>query len=437
VNLERRTAREVFADFEAFEAKLGLQSTGSGYTRHPLQGGEARYFAPRETDSSWFDKQVVPAILSVTAGDFYIDLTARTGVHGRNTHSWQVIDRWRQFVIENWAEIVDLRAYLSGPGLTLTFNYDNFRERATLDIRTPTKEASDKLVAQFVSQLGLESLGDAQHWHFRTTALYSVSIITNEVFASEVRKLVHLLFPGKYLLNQARVLEPLNEKQGEEEKQTIVQFTALDEFLTRLGSDKAYSEAILQLEGPRGKNLYVGLTNKLTKLEIRSSERPGDFSQILKNLESRLSLTVVSVTPSVTDKRPLKESAWVLIALPVATAFATGTIFSDTFRTWITAKPKLEITSPPKSSGSPPAPATVSETFEVRWQVQTETFGKKEHIEQSNATFHINKDGIDVVTKVCVPSGGTVKLDRPGKYHIRINSCDYGGDGDKTEFEVK
>jgi hypothetical protein len=114
--------------------------------------------APHEADSSWFDKRVVPAILSAISGDYYVDLTVRHGPWGRETLSWQAIDKWRRFVIASWAGIVDLRAYLSGPGLTLIFNYENFHERVTLEVRTPTKQASDNLLARFVGQLGLEPL---------------------------------------------------------------------------------------------------------------------------------------------------------------------------------------------------------------------------------------------------------------------------------------
>jgi hypothetical protein len=148
-----------------------------------------------------------------------------------------------------------------------------------------------------------------------------------------------------------------------------------------LGNDKAYTEAYLRLEGPRGKVLYVGLTGKLSKLEIRSSERPGNFSRILKQLEKRLTLAVVSVTATVPEKKTLKDSALVLIVLPVATAFATGTVFSDTFRGWIPTKPQLEIISP--SAGIVPP------NFEVRWQLQTESFGSKQINDRSKASFLI------------------------------------------------
>jgi len=291
-------------------------------------------------------QRVVPAVLSAISGDFYVDLTVRHGPWGRETFSWQAVDKWRRFVIEKWSEIVDLRAYLSGPGLTLSFNYENLYERVTLEVRAPTKGASDNLVAEFVGQLGLEPLGEAQHWLVRTTAVYTVPLFSNEILSTQLEAVVRLLFPGKHMLNEARVLEPLTDRAGEPDKQTVVQYASLDEFLARLRNDRDYTEAHLRSEGPRGRALYIGLTGKLSRLEIRSSERPGDFSRIVKQLEKRLNLTVVSVTPTASEKKTLKDSAWVLIVLPMATAFATGTIFSDTFRGWITTKPKLHIITP-------------------------------------------------------------------------------------------
>jgi len=309
----------------------------------------------------------------------------------------------------------------------LDFNYENFHERVTLEVRTPTRQACDNLVAQFVGQLGLEPLGEAQRWQVKTTAVYTVPLFSNEIFATELRAVVLLLFPGKYMLYEARVLEPLGEKAGEDEKQTVVQYESLDEFLARLGNDKAYTEAYLQLEGPRGKVFHVGLTGKLSKLEIRSSERPGDFSRILKQLEKRLTLAVVSVTPTVPEKKLLKDSALVLIGLPMATAFLTGTLFSDTFRGWITTKPKLEIISPPAGIVPP--------NIEVHWQLQTESFGSKHINDGSKASFRIIRDATEVVQKACVLSGEKVDL-LPGKYSLVVNSCDYGETA-RLQFEVQ
>jgi hypothetical protein len=427
VRMQRSTAREVYSDFEALEAKLGLQPTGGGFARNPLEGGKWTYFAPREADSSWFEKCVVPAILSAIGGDYYLDLTVRHGPLGRTMLYWQTIDKWRRYVAESWAGIVELRAYLSGPGLTLSFNYENFHERVTLEVRTPTKQVSDNLAAQFVSQLNLEPLADEQYWQVRTTAVYTIPLFSNEIFAAELQAVLRLLFPAKYMLYEARILEPLGEKAGENEKQTVVQYPSLDEFLARLGQDKAYTEAYLRLEGPRGKLLHVTLTGKPSKLEIRSSERPGDFSRILKQLEKRLALTVVSVTPSVPEKKTLKDSAWVLIALPVATAFATGTMFSDTFRGWITTKPKLEIISPPAGIVPP--------NIEVRWQLQTESFGSKHINEGSKASFRIIRDATELVQRSCAPPGEKVDL-LPGKYTLVVNSCDYGETA-RLQFEVQ
>lgn len=113
VRIERSAAREVHSEFEALEAKLGLQPTGGRFARNLLEGGKWTYFAPREAGSPWFDKYVVPAILSANRGDYYVDLTVRHGTRGHETLSWQAIDKWRWFVIENWDGIFDLRAYLS------------------------------------------------------------------------------------------------------------------------------------------------------------------------------------------------------------------------------------------------------------------------------------------------------------------------------------
>jgi hypothetical protein len=425
----------VYSEFDALEAKLGLQPTGGGFARHPLEGGSWTYYAA----PMWFDEQVVTAILSAIGGDYYVDLTVRRGPWGRETLSWQTIDKWRRFVIENWKEIVDLRAHLSGPGLTLNFNYENFVQRVTLEVRAPTKQASDDLVARFVNQLRLESLGEEQHWQVKTTAVYKVRLFSNEIFADELRAIVRALFPEETTprLYEARVLEPLGAKGGEDEKQTVVQYGSLDEFLTRLGNDKAYTEAYLRLEGPRGKVFYVGLTGKLSRLEIRSSQRPGDFSQILKHLEKRLNLAVVSVTSTVPEKTTLKDSALVLIGLPVLTAFATvltafatGTVFSDSFRAWVTTKPTLRVFDPPKGG-------SVSPNVEIRWQLRTERFGSTHNIDRSTAKFIIIREGTQVVNnEECVPSGQKISL-LPGKYTGVVNSCDYDGANADLQFEVQ
>jgi hypothetical protein len=426
VRAELLTDQQVLDWFDRFEKKWQLEDSTSSDERQ-LEGRQRFFFAPKNPAADWFDTGIVADFMSYLRPDFFISLTARSVTEKSGTRSWENIALWRTFVIANWKDIFDFRCHMSGRGLSLSINYEHLRERVTMDVRAATMQTADDIATSLAKSLALTEIDRSNDWQVRTTASYTVARFANAEFAAELDSVIHFLFPGKHLLQQALIFAAPGKEAQDRDKLETRTYTELRRFLDDLAVNPVSMEVILRLEGPRGEVLAIHLFDKHTRLEIRSSRDPEQYKSVFKPLEERLQLTGKSVTSTVPEKPALRDSWKVQVLLPILLALAGGTLLQDAFRKWVLPVYHLEILSPDRVK----APTDI----EVRWNLRREQFGRNGVDDPGLATIELIHDAKEYDRELCVPSGKKLHL-AAGLYTLTITSCSVS-ESAKFEFEVK
>jgi len=428
LNVEAPTTEKAEALLQAFERTLGLDpASGAPTSRSLLEGEERRYAVKGGVSKEWFDR-VVLAVTSHIRGDSYIDLRARVASRPLQALSWQSIDRWHHFVSEAWDDLSEARAYVSGPSQVLTLVYDHLRERLAVEIKSRTAATTDALFVELAGKLDLKQLFEDDYSEPRSSATYTIPLFSNSAFAEEIQKITALHFPGKHALLEAKVLEPIDGAPEDDEKLAWVRYPSLAAFIERIQAERRYAEVHLRLEGPRGKGLSLRITDNCSKLEIRSSEPPGEFKSMVAQLEKRLKLRKSpSATPN-PERAGLKDSMWILLVLPMVTAFLTGTLFSDSFRAWSTPQARIEIVSPDSV-------AVVSGPIEVWWKLHVQQWGRDHLYGDRPANLELMKDARIVRRTNGIAPGHRENLG-PGRYKLFLEVPDYGARSSVT-FDVR
>lgn len=402
----------------ALEKHAALSPSSGKPFRERLEGEQSIYFTKRTMDWEWFDRSINELLKHVGNEINYSDFSVSRIAQQPQPITWQDKDPWLAFIHENWAGISEAYCYITTNKLNITFRCEPIHDWVSLRIQAPERSRVLAITQDLKERLGLQPIEGLSYGPVRSSGYYSIGNWSNPAFAKAVEQAVSQ-FP-KYSVNQAEVIE----EKGEAERKHNA-FPSFKLFVERLAKGKRYIAAHLQIKGPSGAQMGIHVLNKCTRLELKSHLSPDEFPELVKLFDEELDLKKIAETKEQAEsqKKSLKDSVWVLILLPLITAFLTSTVLSDQFKTAAIPKYSLQIVSPNAEDGKPIV--LPAQQFEVYWKLQSERWFKKRTDLDSPASYRLFGKGSLIEHKENVRPGVKLNLP-PGTYQMEITSVSSG-----------
>ena len=400
------------------EKQAGLTPVSASYVRPRLEGEQNIYFTAKSMDFAWFEKSINEILKYIGKDNYYSDFSASKMAEQPKPITWQEKQPWLDFIRDNWANVGETFCFISSEKLNFTIRCEPIHDWVFLKVQATLRSRALEITQDLEKQLDLQPIEGLSYGSIRSSGYYSIGDWSNSGFADAVKKAVDQ-FP-KYSLRQAELIE----EKGKGDRKHY-SFPTFELFLERLGKDKRYIAAHLQVKGPHGAQMGVHVLNKCTRLELKSHLSPDKFPDLVELFDKELDLEKIAETKEQAEdqKKSLKDSGWVLILLPILLAILTSGVLSDSFRNAAFSKYTLQIVSPSADEGKPIV--MPAQPFEVYWKLQTEHWFRKTIDLDSPANYRLFGKGSLMEHRENVHPGVKFNLP-PGTYQMEITSVPSG-----------
>lgn len=357
----------VKAAFDRVEAGLNLRRAadddGSAQDR---VGPLVTCFTRGSLDRAWFER-ICAEIGKLEPWPRWFNGNIHRRPDQSGATSYSAFDRWKNAALENWQSLSELSLDLGGQSFDLYLHLEPKLDFVRVRVKARGAAEADTELQRLLQQFDLERQETEPYSAARTTREFRIDPWNRSAFA-EAAKIAFDQFVGRdpVILPRDTFVAESDGRDGE----VLTRFGDLASFTQRLVHDKPIVGASIVAKGPKGRILSLAVTENCTRLHVRSSLEPGQFSDLVKALEQRLSLSVRKADAEDSSDDGFWRQFWRLKGLPghIATLLAGGAVTAIGFLA-INAIPSYEIQFQRPHPGSENDAMVDAGCVQVSWTV--------------------------------------------------------------------
>jgi hypothetical protein len=305
------------------EENLQLAPVGSGVANE--YSVKQRFFAPSPL-IKWLEQFINYANSSwTTRTDFHGSYVLRNYFYGTEVRL-EAVQEWVSAIHQNWLEVVESVARFRSNNREISLRCDHQRSLVELEVREPSLEASNGVMAEMAKHLNLKQIEDDPYRYRKSAATYKVTDWDKQRYIDSTRVLLKECFEGQEpITREAYVTKVLDDNI--ERLQGFHNINAYLKFLEE-SNDSAYEWTGLLIEGTNGLAVGMTLNKKDKRLEFRSSIPPNELEdKVVKHYKEPLQLKLTkggSAGSAISSEtQPKAEKWWVKYAMQIVVVFVT------------------------------------------------------------------------------------------------------------------
>lgn len=421
LEIKAQTEKEIHDTFEVIERQLALKPISDTDVRDRLIGSVRKYFMRVPADREWFD-QAVTTIRSHLRGKVHFSGRFRLASAPQQESTRRNLDSWKEDVLSNWNEIIATYCWLDSRNVKVKFQCDPQREIVDLEVEARTQDEVDVILQQLTKELNLELIQEEPYEFRRSSGEFNI-VWSSQGFAEAVEDAVKLAFNRKYVVMEAFIEE---WQKGKKVLRDIKDLSSFLQQVRGINVDSYIENVYLYIQGPRGIDLGIFVVDNLERLELKSSLRHREFSELVRAIKKPLKLKEVKKEEA-RERQEKKEKGRLDVVvkfLPVIT-LVLGFLLSPITLAAAFPKHQLQITYPSSEEGQQ-ITASAQQGFRLEWALETEQWFRKTINRDSLATIRILEDSSpDVDVRKAQYPGAILHLN-PGRYTVEVVSAQSG-----------
>jgi len=411
------------------ENGLNINHQDQKYPRIKLEGGERTFFTRDNVDVHWF-KMAVETISSYLSPDSYCNLGIILDKNRPQKFVWQDIHDWEQNVLDNWDNLIEASGYFSGLNMFIDFRFNHKRERVTFEIRAVTQAKAEEVFDKFTEVMNLEAIEGNVYKTPQSSGYFAISSWRNTDFAKALKSIIRQFIKDKYILINANIIEARGDGRNQ-----IQSFNNFSSFISRVEDDRVYDGLYIEIQGPRGAALSVRMSQKRSRLEIKSSVSANEFTNIVDIFKENLGLKKIASSKEAAEsaKSGLKDSFWVLLFLPILTTLLVNLLLTEQVKNAPYSRNTLDVISPLKNNDKPTL--LPEKEVSIVWHLKHEQWFNIQVMRNVQADIQILDANGSTVEHTPEASPGIKYLLQPGYYQVIVTLNSYGL-SEKVSFEI-